>query len=260
MQDKGQRCTAALTDTLAVTEYGLSMFRHRQWFTLKDGETMHDLITELIAQQLAYSFLSKALYESPEADFIQVLADDALFDEWPVDTDHPDVLAGLADLRAFVAQWQREDIGALKRDYARLFIGPDRLLAPPWESVYRSDEGLIFEKQTLEVRAQYQRFGMPIPMLNVEPDDHIGLELRFVAYLCALALEAIEANQPDTLSELIDAQRDFFADHLLQWAPDCLERIRTHAETAYFRGIAQLALGSLLVTTIRLNSPEVMTV
>lgn len=221
---------------------------------------MHDLITELVAQHLGFSFLSKALYEPPTTDFIQPLVDDALFDTWPVENDNEDIQTGLATLRDFCVKWQPEYISELKRDYTRLFLGPDRLVAPPWESVYRSDEHLMFERQTLEVRAAYQRYGMPIPNLNIEPDDHIGLELRFVAYLYALALGAIESGEPEQLDDTFDALRRFFTDHLTQWAPACLERVYNGAQTDYYRGVARLALGSLQVASTALHVPQVAAV
>ena len=210
---------------------------------------MQDLAETLLGQHLGYSFLSKVFYEPPTAEFIQLLVDDSLFDIWPIESENPDMLAGLTELRAFCATWQAEDIAALKRDYARLFIGPERLLAPPWESVYRSEEHLLFERQTLEVRSQYQRFGMPIPKLNVEPDDHIGLEFRFVAYLCNLALEGVEHNRPEITSGVLDAMHHFFTEHLWTWAPDCLGRVETNALTGYYRGAARLALGCMQISS-----------
>ena len=210
---------------------------------------MLDLAETLLAQHLGYSFLSKVFYEPPNTEFIQLLVDDALFDIWPIESDNPDMQAGLTELRAFCATWQPDDLAALKRDYARLFIGPERLLAPPWESVYRSDEHLLFERQTLEVRAEYQRFGMPIPKLNVEPDDHIGLEFRFVAYLCHLALEAVERDRQDIVNGLSDAVRGFLTEHLWTWAPDCLGRVESNSLTGYYRGAARLALGCMQVSS-----------
>jgi TorA maturation chaperone TorD len=210
---------------------------------------MLDLAETLLAHQLSYTFLSKVFYEPPTTEFIQPLVDDALFDIWPIESENADIQAGLAELRAFSATWQPDDLVALKRDHARLFIGPERLLAPPWESVYRSDEHLIFERQTLEVRAQYQRFGMPIPRLHIEPDDHIGLEFRFVAYLCNMALEALERDRQDIVETVLAGLRDFLKTHLWAWAPDFLARVEDNSLTAYYRGAARLALGCLQETS-----------
>jgi TorA maturation chaperone TorD len=203
---------------------------------------------QLIAHQLAYSFLSKATYEAPEAAFIRVLAEQALFSDWPMNAEEPTTQTGLNLLRAFCDGWDDTQLAALKHDYARLFVGPDALLAPPWESVYRSVERLIFEKQTLEVRQEYQRFGMPIPKLHIEPEDHFGLELRFIAYLCSAGLNALEHNEDEQLQLIEGEIQAFLNDHILQWADAFLDNMQQHAETDYYRGIAHLTRGTLAQT------------
>lgn len=203
---------------------------------------------QLVAHHLAYSFLGKAFYEAPDAEFIDVLAQERLFDEWLLGSENDAARTGLDLLRSFCEQWDGTQLEALKQDYARLFIGPAALLAPPWESVYRSTDHLIFERQTLEVRHEFQRFGMPIPNLHVEPDDHLGLELRFIAYLCSMGISALEQDKAELLSQ-VEAEIQFFLQaHLLKWADLCLSRVIEHARTDYYRGVAYLAQGCLAQT------------
>ena len=204
---------------------------------------------QFIAHHLAYSFLGKVLYEPPTAEFINILATERLFDEWMLDGDHADIQTGLSLLQAFATQWDEAQLAALTQDYMRLFIGPDTLLAPPWESVYRSPDGLIFDKSTLEVRREYQRFGMPIPRLHNEPEDHIGLELRFISHLTALGLDAVGKNQVETTGLIVEALDSFLHDHLQLWADEYLDKVITHANTAFYRGIALLTRGCLAQTT-----------
>lgn len=212
-------------------------------------------VEPFIAQHLAYSFLSKALYEPPSEELIRRIVEENLFDEWPLPGSNARTEGGLKTLQQFTRDWHDERMHALKRDYARLFLGPGKLLAPPWESVYRSPKGLIFEQQTLQVRQIFQRAGMPIPNLGTEPDDHIGLELRFVAYLCAQGLYALEMNQPDNFDAILETLCQFFALHLSQWADQCFDQIAEHAETRFYRGVAQLASGCLTYTQEMLHAP-----
>ena len=44
-------------------------------------------------------------------------------------------------------------------DHRRLFLGPERVLACPYESVYLNEEHLTFGSQTLAVREWYSRYG-----------------------------------------------------------------------------------------------------
>ncbi len=206
---------------------------------------MQEWLETLIAHELAFGFLASVFYESPSAVFIQRLADDNLFDSWPLESPQPDVAGGLDTLREFARTWRSDDFPGLKQDYQALFIGPGRLLAVPWESVYLSKDHLLFDTQTMQVRRAYQQFAMPIPWINIEPDDHIGLELRFMAHLCALGLRALEQDDQAALEKVLAECCRFLSAHLLQWAPTCLISAQHNAQTAYYRGCAQLALGCL---------------
>lgn len=207
----------------------------------------------LIAQQLAYSFLGKAFYEPPTLELINAIVADDLFADWPFGSANAEENAGLDQLRQFSAQWDSAQLEDLRRDHARLFVGPNRLLAPPWESVYRSTEHLLFERQTFEVRQQYQRYGMETRQSNVEPDDHIGLELRFIAHLNGLALFAMDKGDTNLTVEAVEASGRFLTEHLLQWSPEFLGQVMKSANTAYYRAVAQLTLGCLYHTNAVLS-------
>ena len=208
--------------------------------------THNDDWTEILtAEALAYAFINRAFYEKPTDEFINTLVSEKLFAQWPLPPDDEFTSAGQNILQAFSANWQAGKLNDLKKDYQQLFIGPARLPAPPWESVYLSDDRLVFEKQTTAVRQFYARYGLQAANLYKEPDDHFGLEMAFMAHLCTLGLEAIRQGEVETAQTHLNAQRDFLEEHLLLWAPDFLTRVITHAQTDYYRGVAYLALGCL---------------
>ena len=160
---------------------------------------------------------------------------------WLLDGPDPATRAGLAQLAAARAGWDGTALAALGADYNRLFVGPGPLLAPPWESAQRSVDHLLFDRHTLAVRAWFARFGLEAPERGREPDDHLGLELAFMGHLCDLAAAAAPAAR----AELRRAMAGFLDEHLLRWAPACLEQVRTRARTLYYQGLANLTLGCL---------------
>ena len=201
--------------------------------------THNDDWTEILtAEALAYAFINRAFYEKPTDEFINTLVSEKLFAQWPLPPDDEFTPNGLNILQTFSANWQAGKLNDLKKDYQQLFIGPARLPAPPWESVYLSDDRLVFEKQTTAVRQFYARYGLQAANLYKEPDDHFGLEMAFMAHLCTLGLEAIRQGEVATAQTHLNAQRDFLEEHLLLWAPDFLNRVITHAQTDYYRGVA----------------------
>lgn len=207
-----------------------------------------ELLETLVAHYLAYSYLGKAFYEPPTVEFLTTLTQDHLFDEWPLDGDNAALCDGLGLLQAYCAAWDDSAIDALKSDYAHLFVGPQRLAAPPWESVYRSEEHLLFGEETLQVRTLYRQYGMALPEGNRHPDDHFGLEMYFVAHLCHLAIEALEREQWLMLNQLRDALRGFVQAHVMQWADQFLSDVGAGAATRYYQGLARLTAGCLALT------------
>ena len=148
------------------------------------------------------------------------------------------------------AQKNRELIDSefkeLKADYTRLFVGVGKVLAPPWESVYFNEDRMIFQKQTLEVRNWYRRFGLELENLHKEPDDHIGLEMSFIAYMAELGIKALEEQDEEKYQLLNDAKRQFLSEHLLQWGPTWCALVKENAKTDFYRGLSYLTMGALL--------------
>lgn len=86
-------------------------------------------------------------------------------------------------------------------DAMHLFGTLGRPLAEPHESVWLSREHLLFEEQTLQVRACYRRYGLGLVDQGREPDDHIGFELLFLAELLGLLAGAWEEMAPHERTE-----------------------------------------------------------
>ncbi len=215
---------------------------------------------EIIAgQTLAYGFLSKALYAPPSAKLLNTLASENLFAEWPLPAEQTETQQGLELLRAYCAGWNESQLGALTEDYSRLFVGPDRLPAPPWESVYRSPDHLLFDVATIQVRELYQQYGVKAPNQNNEPDDHVGLEMAFMVHLSQLALQAIDAHNDCLLDRALQGQHAFLTDHLLAWIPRYAQDVINSANTDYYRGVAYLLIGTLAETAALLNDSTEVT-
>ncbi len=203
----------------------------------------------LIGESLLFGLLGKALYTAPDRDWLDGLIRDNIFSEVVFGEGEEDIESGFAILR----QWSQahpeglsdEAYTALENDYLNLFIGPGPVVAPPWESVYFSDDGLLFQPRTLEVRAYYRQFGLEMENLYQEPDDHIALEISFVAYLATLALQALETQNEETFTNLQTTQCQFLSRHLLTWGTSWCALVNTYAKTDFYQGLGLLVSGAL---------------
>jgi TorA maturation chaperone TorD len=210
------------------------------------------------AEVLLFGLLGKLLYTVPDYDWYRRLVDEDVFGELPLAADQPDVAAAWQRLQAWRAglngELSQDTFDALRSDYNRLFFGPGQIQAPLWESVHFNEERLLFQEQTAQVRHWYERFGLEPASTAREPEDHLGLELAFVAQLAAQALQALDTQQPAEAVALLAAQRQFLAEHPLQWVPTWYGLVDRQARTEFWRAIAQLILGALQAVADHIDS------
>jgi TorA maturation chaperone TorD len=126
----------------------------------------------------------------------------------------------------------------LMQEFTRLFIGPYPI--PLYESVHRSETGLVMQQETLAVRRKYLEAGLIVNPEQSFPDDHIGAELEFVFYLCQ---KAARAEEPEAREALLKMQQNFIRDHLMVWVSPLCDRLFQEAQSAYFKGVAKITKG-----------------
>lgn len=199
----------------------------------------------LTAHALAFSFLSKAFYERPSQELVDMVSAEGLFDDWPLAGEDESTQAGVALLKAYCESLSGSELPTLMKDYNSLFVGPKHLLAAPWESVYLSRERLIFEEPTFAVRRLYADYGLQAAQLNREPDDHFGLEMAFIAHLCTVGLTALAEKDEAGLDDCLEDLYAFLKEHPARWAPAFLNLVIANANTDFYRGVAHLAQGAL---------------
>lgn len=197
----------------------------------------------------AFSVLGRFHRSAPDEQTLLTFWE--LLEEWPLsDTDA--AAAGLAALE--LARSSGETSEQIRSDHAYLYGHTAVAKVAPYESVHRGLEGLVFDEQTLEVREAYRSLQLQAPRLNKEPDDHIGLELDFIAQTSLKALDALDADSPDEAERYVRIGAAFLREHLQQWAPEMLTRMAEEARTQFMRGIGLLSLGAL-ETYARLVAP-----
>jgi putative dimethyl sulfoxide reductase chaperone len=140
-------------------------------------------------------------------------------------------------LRNFFEHLTDEQIKKEYKEYQRLFIGPGPLIAPPWESYYRSREQLLFEEWTYQIREQYHQFGLQYIKENNEPDDHLLLELEFMIFLADLSLQETKIGR---IIELLTSQIHLLEKHLTIWIPYFCERVIENTNSQFYLGAAML--------------------
>ncbi|MGV8084367.1 MAG: molecular chaperone [Coriobacteriia bacterium] len=131
----------------------------------------------------------------------------------------------------------------LARDYAKVFCGAcstGMQAAYPFESVYTSKDHLLMQEARDEVLALYQTCGFAVKENWHDPEDHIALELEFMALLSRQTSEALAEGDTNRASDLLNRQLAFARDHLLNWVPAFTRDVLRFAATDFYKGVAYL--------------------
>ncbi len=120
----------------------------------------------------------------------------------------------------------QEIYNELRYEYAELFLNAGKNPVFPYASCHVSGEPLVMQKPVFEVRQVYRDSGVHKNPADPDLDDHIAVELEFMAYL---------AEQQGAEEE----QRAFLVQHL-GWADAFCEMFRSAARTEFYQGLADL--------------------
>jgi TorA maturation chaperone TorD len=131
-----------------------------------------------------------------------------------------------------------EDIDCLKVDYSKLFVGPFKVLAPPYGSVYLDEGKAVYGKSTIDIANMYSEESLKVDLK--EPADHIAIELEFMYYLILKELEEIEKEKIDKSIEYLNKQKSIINNHLSIWVPKFTDEISNHANTEFYKQLSLL--------------------
>lgn len=201
-------------------------------------------------RSLGYGILKKIFYSEPQLEFIKEISDNSIIQTFPFN----DLSLPIEEGVELIIQELENNKHSLDLyfekihcDYTRMFIGPDLLLAPPWESTYFNDSRLIFQEQTFQVREKYLKYNFVPNSYPNEPDDHIGFELDFIHKLSILSLDRNELKDNKQLKILLKDQKQFIDQHLIRWIGLLAENINKFSETDFYKGFALILVGFITI-------------
>jgi anaerobic sulfite reductase subunit A len=73
-----------------------------------------------------------------------------------------------------------------------------------------------------------------------EPEDHIALELQFMAYLCDKTNAALRNGNFRDARKYLDVQRNFLYEHLGKWVPKLASDILESSRHEFYRAVAKI--------------------
>jgi putative dimethyl sulfoxide reductase chaperone len=135
-------------------------------------------IEEIIKYEAARSVVYKVLalcYQPPSHELGEYLKDL----ETGLTILNSEALSNIVLMRSEWLHIKREHT-ELKVDFARLFVGPYSLPAPPYGSLYLDGNHQIMGDSTMDVQRRYEEVGIDLSDKFNETPDHIAAELEFL--------------------------------------------------------------------------------
>ena len=145
----------------------------------------------------------------------------------------------VALVRELAEALNQTDPTALRKEHARLFVGPFELQAPPFGSVYLDEGRQLMGESTQAVLHFYQLAGLaPAPDFK-NPPDHVVAELEFMVYLL-FNEERLERDNPEQAETLAALRSEFLDRHLGSWGPTFARQVTAQSTTEFYRGLGRL--------------------
>lgn len=145
----------------------------------------------------------------------------------------PEAAAIAAKMKTFT------DLEQLKIDFSNLFVGPFKLLAPPYGSIYLEGKREVMGVSTVDARKRYAAAGLDFSEDVKEAPDHIAIELEFMYYLIFNEIEAIARANTESVINYLEKQNTFLEWHLGRWVAKFANNIEQHATTNFYKRLAQ---------------------
>lgn len=123
-------------------------------------------------------------------------------------------------------------------DFSRLFVGPFKLLATPYGSVYLEGDVRLMGDSTVDVKKRYLKEGLDIATREVP--DHIAIELEFMYLLIFKQIQAIRSSSNSQVRKYLEKQSSFLNAHLGRWVPIFVDQVEKHAKTIFYKNLARL--------------------
>lgn len=192
-----------------------------------------------------YSFLSRIYRQEMDKELLENMKSSK-----PLNIDDAEMACACNKLRKILERGpiNEEYVENLEADYASLFLGIGRYPVHPYESVYLSEDRVIMGESRDDVLRMYFREGLQKVDSFKEPEDHIAVELEFMAFLCGQLQEALSRGTKDTGQRLIEVQKDFFEKHLKSWVPEFCDDIVMHAsQYDFYQAMANITKRYILL-------------
>jgi TorA maturation chaperone TorD len=130
----------------------------------------------------------------------------------------------------------------LQIEYNRLFAGPSKPQAYPYEEAFLNQSGWAVDSRR-DIAREYLQGGLKLAPGFKDSPDHISLEFEFMSHLCEKEMIERETRNGPGIAGYWKQQRSFLENHIVNWVPAFLATVERSAVLNFYKSLARIALG-----------------
>lgn len=207
--------------------------------TNDDRKVLYQFLATIYATEITVHFLREL---SKKTDLFLASADDP-------EIGGSEIADGFKQIASYASNLKESDLEIVRLElaveFAGLFLGVWHMPSHPSESSYMTKEHLVMQKPRDDVLKVYRSMGADKAGNFAEPEDHIALELQFMAYLCEKTNAALKDSNFIEAKKCLEVQRDFLNEHLGKWVPRLTADILKLARSEFYKAVAKITKGYL---------------
>jgi len=121
-------------------------------------------------------------------------------------------------------------------EYAKLFVGPFKTLAPPYSSIYLG-EPTVMSDDTIWVLNQYRKMELDFNDEVRDLPDHIAVESEYLYYLIFNEIKNLKEDQIEKAKKFYEAQEVFLTQHFNKWVPRFCDHGVKSTQNEYYKNV-----------------------
>ena len=160
--------------------------------------------------------------------------------------DHPLISEGFGEMIGYLqagGSTLRQDVNV---DYTAAFYGISSYkgrVANPCESVFKSEEGILMQRESIEVFRAYKKEALKTEDDIGVPADHLSFELQFLSIMCKRAAASLRDEDYAEALRNVRVQQEFLDVHVLSWFDAMAEVADKILSKPFYKGVLKVSRG-----------------
>ncbi len=202
-----------------------------------------DTKSALLGRASFYDLLASIYFKPLSEAQIENIAS---LDFSPYKNMNDDFEQGINDMMRYLKKRNTGTRQELAVDFTSAFAGTsswEGRYAVPYESVFTSPEGLLFQDAYHKVHKVFEENHVQRKKGYDFPDDHVSFMCEFQSILSQRAIEACDRRDFVDVRRQIETAKWFLEEHMLSWFGDFHETALLILQTRFYRGVLKITRG-----------------